>query len=99
MPFAAFGTLRLLAIAVFIISISSFDASSVSGGFLELFLMGRIPGTDIVMSFEAFFAGAIFVTWAIATYNFTVSAMVRIHDAIAQVGATTVQQDIEEIAL
>ena len=97
MPFAAFGTLRLVVAFIILIFVTAVDTGVASRAFLELFLVGRIPGTDTIISFEAFFAGAIFVVWAILTYNFTLTAVSKITDVLKP--HTLTAQEIEEVAL
>ena len=96
MPFAAFGKLRLFFAALFITLIATIDVSMIRGSILDLVLMGRVPGTNISIGFEAFFSGFVFVAWAAATYNFTLTAIVKIVDVIK---IEMTQQEIDEVAL
>ncbi len=97
MPFAAFGKLPLLVVVAIIFSLSFIDGSQISNAILELFLIGRIPGTDVVISFSAFFGGMIVTIWALITYTATAKAIRYLHNLI-DIAAAKAKQ-IEEIAL
>ena len=97
MPFAAFNAFRLSIVGALILTISKLDTSLISDGLLELVLVGRLPGTEVYVSYEAFFAGIVFFAWAILTYNFTISAIIKIHDEIRNTILS--QNDIDEVAL
>ncbi len=97
MTFATLGSFRLFLASVIVTILVTVDKTAVSGALLELLFMGRIPGTDVIISFEAFFAGMVFFAWAIATYNFTITAIVKIGDLLKETTLST--NEIEEIAL
>ena len=97
MPFAAFDAARLAIASGIVFLLSAIDFSRFGEFALELFLFGRIPGTAVTISFEAFFLGAIVAAWAIATYNFTAAALIRINKYLGEVQLS--QKDIEEVAL
>ena len=97
MPFAAINTLRLSIVGALLIIIPKLDTSALTNGFLELFLMGRIPGTDTFIGFEAFFAGIICAIWLVIVYNFTLDATIKIQKELKSV--TVSQSELEEVAL
>ena len=42
---------------------------------LDVILAGRIPGTEVIVSFDMFFAGVVFFAWVATTYFFGVQAL------------------------
>ena len=97
MPFAAFGVAQLLMAAATLFIISTINVSAITDALLTLILVGRIPGTEVQISFEAFFGGVIFFAWALVTYNFTMAALVKIRTELKHAIAS--QQELEEVAL
>lgn len=95
MPFAAFGPLRILIAAAIILLVPNFDSATLSRGFFEFFLIGRIPLTETIISFEAVFAGIVFTSWAIVTYNFTLSGLSILTNELKPIS----NEDFDEIAL
>lgn len=55
-------------------TIGQIRASAFTRGIIDFLIMGRVPGTDIVIEFEAFFIGMITAMWAIITYGLTLRA-------------------------
>lgn len=98
MPSAAHGVAKLLLASSVIILLSNLDLSAITDGYIELMLMGRVPGTDIQIAFDAFFAGILFFAWATMTYNFTIVALVKIHHDI-KISLNNPTTEIDEIAL
>ena len=97
MPMAAFGVGRILIATAIIFLVSFIDVAPLIDGAVQLFVFGRVPGTNAVIKFEAFFPGMIFVAWMVITYNAAIKALILIHEQLR--GASLSRSEIEEIAL
>ena len=96
MQIATFRALRLLFAGSSIFILSKLDTEVISRAFLELFVVGRLPFTEIVVSYEAIFAGMVFFGWLIITYNFAIFGLARLSNELQ---GTAVSEEIDNLAL
>lgn len=93
---AKFSALALvLAATGLFFAISNWEV--VQQSLIELLFVGRIPGTDTLISFEALAGGVIFGLWLIITYKIYYSSITQVSQLVKTQDGTT--HTIEEIAL
>lgn len=75
--------------------------SIITDEIMEFVITGRLPYSDIYMSFEAFYSGLICTSWTILTYRFTATGFYKTAKLIESSTSTSLDgaSEAQQIAL